>query len=141
MLPRLVFAGNCLNILIITFFSPLFCLFKNCSYICTILLLNCILILSYKVLSFNIHNKIFWQTHQNKKTQICFLWIFYTLAICIFSEFAVSRQINFAKQNENKEQFLSGLPSASLSLSRNNGRSFHHGRFHSPYPLNGFQRL
>ena len=33
--------------------------FKNCSFICTILLLNCVFILSYKILSFNTHIGIF----------------------------------------------------------------------------------
>ena len=35
-LSELIFAGNCLNILIIAFFSPIFCLFKNCTDINTI---------------------------------------------------------------------------------------------------------
>ena len=35
-LSELVFAGNCLNILIMTFFNPIFCLFKNCTDINTI---------------------------------------------------------------------------------------------------------
>ena len=53
-LTGLIFAGNCLNILITSLYSSLLCFSKNCIHICTILLLNYGFILPYIIQIFNL---------------------------------------------------------------------------------------